>query len=134
MIPPAFALNRAQEQKLALRCHQCVDALIKHEQNVEALQGVRSEILVALVLHKIAARRLKDHQVPPAQLEALLPDLHTAAAAVHGIGERYIATQRLGCDARQREGLLLLADITDALRASIPRRLWLMAYKEAYRK
>lgn len=134
MIPPAFALNPAQERALALRCRQCVDALIAHEQNLEALQGVRSELLVALTLHRIAMRHPKDHQVPVEQLTALLPDLQAASVAVHTIGERHKATGRLGCTAEQREGLLLLAEILDAMRANIPRRLWLRAYREAYRR
>ena len=134
MIPPAFSLNADQHCKLALRTRQCVDAILAHEQSVEALRGCQSEILVALTLHKIATKEPKHHLVPPEQLADLLQPLCQAAKAVHEINLRHKETGRIGCTAEQREGLLLLADVLDAMRANLPRRLWLRAYREAYRK
>lgn len=134
MIPPSFAMTPAQDQKLSLRCHEAVSAVLAHEANEQAVRGCQSELLVALVLHKIATREPKQHLVPPEQLQVLLPDLETAARAVSEVARRFKETGKVGCTAEQRQGILRLPEIMDAMRAALPRRLWLRAYREAYRR
>lgn len=129
-LPPAFALSRAQIVAQQIIVRDAVTAVTEHTGNADHLDTLYAELMVATALRKLA--QIKTHLVPAEQLDALAVHLIEAEAALIGIKERHIRTGVVGCDHAQKQALIGLAGIVDAMRDALPRRLWVMAIRSAF--
>lgn len=131
IIPPAFGTTSDMDMRLGLRMREAVDALVTGSGDWEDMMGCESELIVGIHLQRIAMARPTDHQVEPEALKALRSALVEVAQAMASIKARHNATGRVGCSGAERAAILMLADLMDEMRAALPRRLWLLAYREA---
>lgn len=133
-LPPAFALSRAQIVAQQIIVRDAVTAVTEHTGNTEHLDVLCAELAVATALRKLALAQIKTHLVPVEQLDALAVHLIEAEAALIGVKERYTRTGVVGCDHAQKQALIGLAEIVDAMRDNIPRRLWVLAIRSVFGK
>lgn len=131
IIPPAFATTGDMDMRLGLRMRQAVDALVTGSGDWDDMMGCESELIVGTHLQRIAAARPTEHQIEPDSLGELRSALVEVAQAMAAIKARHRATGRVGCSGEERAAVLLLADLMDEMRRALPRRLWLLAYREA---
>ena len=131
IIPPAFATTSDMDMRLGLRMREAVDALVTGQGDWEDMMGCESELIVGIHLQRIAMARPTEHRVEPESLGELRSALVEVAQAMASIKARHNATGRVGCSGEERQSILLLADLMDEMRAALPRRLWLAAYREA---
>lgn len=131
IIPPAFGTTGDMDMRLGLRMREAVDALVTGQGDWEDLMGCESELIVGIHLQRIAAARPTEHQVEMESMDSLRSALVEVAQAMASIKARHKATGHVGCSGDERAKILLLADLMDEMRRALPRRLWLLAYREA---
>jgi len=131
IIPPAFGTTCDMDVRLGLRMREAVDALTTGAGDWDDMMGCESELIVGIHLQRIAMARPTEHQVEMESLGELRSALVDVAQAMAAIKARHTATGRVGCSGEERQSILLLADLMDEMRAALPRRLWLLAYREA---
>lgn len=131
IIPPSFATTGDMDMRLGLRMRQAVDAMVTGSGDWDDMMGCESELIVGTHLQRIAAARPTEHQIEPDSLGELRSALVEVAQAMAAIKARHRATGRVGCSGEERAAVLLLADLMDEMRRALPRRLWLLAYREA---
>lgn len=133
-LPPAFALSRAQIVAQQIIVRDAVTAVTEHTGNTEHLDVLCAELAVATTLRKLALAQIKTHLVPREQLDDLAGHLIEAGEALQGIKDRHAKTGVVGCDYAQKQALIGLAEIVDAMRDNLPRRLWVMAIRSVFGK
>ncbi len=131
IIPPAFGTTSDMDMRRGLRMREALDALVTGSGDWDDMMGCDSELIVGIHLQRIAMARPTEHQVEPESLDSLRSALVEVAQAMAAIKARHTATGRVGCSGEERQSILLLADLMDEMRAALPRRLWLAAYREA---
>lgn len=130
-VPPAFGTQSKTQTLLALRTREAIDAMISGSGAWEDMMAADSDLVCAIHLQRIAAKRPAEHQVEPEAIAALCSELVGIARAMRGIKDRHDRTASIGVNGEERAAMLRLADIMDEMRQALPRRLWLMAYRTA---